>query len=379
MNFACRRPGWGRAVGVVAVAVAVLAGSGEAVAAPGTGSDSGSAGSSDSGSLGGSSDLGSSDSGSVTSGSTMPESWRDDPGPIPPLRDDIVTPAIVSEKFASERVARFLIASPALRREVGVDVLLAADSSRPTLYMLEGVGAGEDQSAWMYMTDAPKFFADKNINVVLTNGGVASLYTDWDESDPKVGLHKWETFLTKELPPLINARLKTNGVNAIAGTSMGAQGAMMLAHRRPDLYRGIAVFSGCYSTTDDVGRLSTQVTVSSRGGDPAKMWGVPGGPEWGAHDTVRNAEALRGKPIYLSVGTGIVGEHEGPGTDAERIFVGGGIEAAANQCTRRLDKKLRELGIPATVDYEVTGVHAWAYWNDRLPKAWPTLRQALGL
>ncbi|MCZ4555256.1 alpha/beta hydrolase family protein [Rhodococcus maanshanensis] len=369
-------------MGVALVAIAMLAGSGEAVAAPGTGSDSGSAGSSgssgssDSGSAGGSSD-----SGSVTSGSTMPEWGRDDPGPIPPLRDDIVTPAIVSEKFTSERVARFLIASPALHREVGVDVLLPADGSvpRPTLYMLEGVGADENQSGWMYMTDAPKFFADKNANVVMTNGGVASLYTDWDKRDPKIGLHKWETFITKELPPLINARLKTNGVNAIAGNSMGAQGAMMLAHRHPDLYRGIAVFSGCYSTTDDIGRLSTQVTVSSRGGDPANLWGVPGGPEWEAHDTVRHAEALRGKPIYMSVATGIAGRHEGPGTDAERIVVGGAIEAAANQCTKRLDRKLRELGIPATVDYEPTGVHAWAYWKDQLPKAWPTLRQALGL
>ncbi|WP_368077040.1 hypothetical protein [Rhodococcus sp. W8901] len=32
-----------------------------------------------------------------------------------------------------------------------------------------------------------------------------------------------------------------------------------------------------------------------------------------------------------------------------------------------------------TVDYEGTGVHAWDYWRDQLPKSWPTLQRALGL
>ena len=368
-----RRTSWAAAS---LAAVAVFAVAGHAVAEP---SSSGSASSGSSGF--GSMDFGSMDAGSVTSGSTVPEVWQDDPGPLPPLRDDIVVPEIVGETVTSPQVKRFLVASPSLRRVVGVDVLLPADTSapRPTLYMLEGVGGGEDQSGWMYMTDAPKFFADKNVNVVMTNGGVASLYTDWDSPDKNLGVHKWETFITEELPPLVDARLKTNGVNAIAGNSMGAQGAMMLAHRRPDLYRGIAVFSGCYSTTDDVGRLSTQFTVSSRGGDIRNVWGSPGGSGWEAHDSVRHAEALRGKPIYMSVATGLAGRYEGPGTDLERIVVGGAIEAVANRCTKRLDQKLQDLGIPATVDYEARGVHAWAYWKDQLPKAWPTLERALGL
>lgn len=76
----------------------------------------------------------------------------------------------------------------------------------------------------------------------------------------------------KDLPPLINVHLKTNGVNAIAGTSMGAQGAMMLAHRYPDMYRGVCVQ---WLLFDDgrMGRTSVQSTITSRGGDPANMWG----------------------------------------------------------------------------------------------------------
>ncbi len=67
-------------------------------------------------------------------------------------------------------------------------MLLPADRSapRPTLYMLDGVSARNNGSGWMSagLGDAPGFFADKDVNVVLINGGRASLYTDWTRSTP---------------------------------------------------------------------------------------------------------------------------------------------------------------------------------------------------
>jgi S-formylglutathione hydrolase FrmB len=264
-----------------------------------------------------------------------------------------------------------------------VEVALPRDNSvpRPSIYALEGVDAGEDTSGWATIGGAPQFFADKNVNVVMLNGGVSGMYTDWDRIDPNIGLHKWETFVTAELAPLLDARLKTNGVKSLLGASMGAQGAMMLAHRHPEMFRGIAVFSGCYSTTDDLGRISVQATVSSRGGDPANLWGVVGGPGWAAHDSLRNAEALRGKDIYVSVASGLPGRYETPGIPdyGDRVLVGGSIEAASNACTHRFQSRLTDLGIPATFDFEPRGTHAWVYWVDQLPKAWPTLQRSLGL
>jgi hypothetical protein len=58
-------------------------------------------------------------------------------------------------------------------------VLLPADRSRPrpTLYMLDGRGASENASSWIEHGHAVEFFADKNVNVVLTTGGPANLYT----------------------------------------------------------------------------------------------------------------------------------------------------------------------------------------------------------
>lgn len=326
---------------------------------------------------------GSTDGGSVSSGSTVPGPLQRLPPAPPELRDDITTAAIVRESSRSEQYVRFVVASPALRREVGVEVLLPKDDSvpRPTVYALEGVDAPEGGSGLTYGGGARDFFADKNVNVVLVNGGVASLYSDWEQIDPGVGLHKWETFVTEELPPLLDARLNTTGVKSLLGVSMGAQGAMMLAHRHPGLYRGIAVLSGCYSTMDDVGRLSVLETISSRGGDPANIWGEIGGPGWAEHDTIEGAEALRGMDIYVSAMTGIPGRHEAAaGVDlVDRVVIGGAIEAASNTCTRRLQARLKDLDIPATFHYEPTGVHAWPYWKDQLPDTWPTLARSLGL
>lgn len=364
--------GWGRTVvGLGAAALTVVLAAGTASAAPGSGS-LGSLGS-----LAG----GSADGGSVGAGSSVPDAFKEDPGPVPPTRDDIVTPEITGEKQLSAQAVRYTVASPALRREVTVEVLLPADrtAARPTLYMLDGVSARNNSSGWMSagLGGAPAFFAKKDVNVVLLNGGRGSLYADWDRVDPALGLNKWETFITEELPPLIDAELKTDGVNAIAGNSMGAQSAVMLTHRHPELYRGVAAFSGCYSTSDALGRLTVQGTVTSQSGDPANMWTDEA--DRAAHDSVLNANKLRGKEIYLSVANGLPGPFEEGSDDVRRVYLGGVIEAGANVCTRVFEARLRASGIPVTVDYEGAGVHAWDYWREQLPKAWPTLAKALGL
>lgn len=127
-------------------------------------------------------------------------------------------------------------------RTVQVQVLLPArrDSPRPTVYMLDGRSAAAEVNNWTARGGALSFFADKNVNVAFTLGGPASYYTDWLHSDPKLGTHRWETFLTRELPLLIDARFDGDGMNGLEGVSMGAEAAMMLATRNPGLYRAVA-------------------------------------------------------------------------------------------------------------------------------------------
>ena len=111
------------------------------------------------------------------------------------------------------RTVRITVHSEAMDRDIPLEVILPADTSapRPTLYLLNGAGGGEDSATWEGRTDVLDFFADKNVNVVTPLEGAFSYYTDWQKDDPVLGRNKWQTFLTRELPPVIDAQFGTNG------------------------------------------------------------------------------------------------------------------------------------------------------------------------
>ncbi len=273
--------------------------------------------------------------------------------------------SIVRIEQLTDRWQRVFVDSPMGEQEV--QVLLPRDRSRPrpTLYLLDGRSADDTGSHWTERTDVVDFFADKNVNVVLTVGGTASYYTDWQRRDPRLGSYEWETFLTEQLPPLLNAAFEGSGTDAVAGISMGGAAAAMLAARHPGRYAAVASFSGCYDISSDLGQAQARLIVASYGGDPDNMFGQPDDPDWAAHDVLAHADGLRGTAVYLSAGSGLPGPHENPANPelATAVAFGGPIEAVANSCTRQLAGRLDALGIPATVDLRPVGTHSWAYWT----------------
>lgn len=271
------------------------------------------------------------------------------------------------------------VESPAMGRTVQVDVLHpASGGARPSYYLLDGLDPGVGQSTWTNATDAEAFFRGKNLNVVLPVGGQAGYYTDWQQDDPRFGRYRWETFLTSELPPLIDATFDGNGVNAIGGLSMGGNAAFILAARNPWLYEAVAGYSACPDTGLAAGAV--MFSIANRGGNPLNMWGPPGSPAWAEHDPSRMADRLRGKAIYLSTGTGVPGPHEAEIKPqlAENIVLGGPVEAGVNICTLTFDRQLRAAGISARIDYSATGTHSWSYWQDTLHASWSTIGPAIG-
>ncbi len=292
-------------------------------------------------------------------------------------------PSITSVTPVSDRLLLLQVASPAMRREVPVNVLLPADRSEPrgVLYLLDGNSGQVASTNWLEPTkgNAQAFFADKNVNVVMPVGGTGSLYQDWAEDHPKFGHTQWETFLSKELPPLIDARFDTSGRNVIGGISSGAQGAVMLAARDPELYDGVVGYSGCYATDGPGGQLLTDLIVMNGMATSDMMWGPQGSDAWHDHDLFRNASRLAGKKVYLSSGNGLPGPHESLDEPdiANTVVVGGLLEAGANVCTDQLTQALRSAGADVTRSAQPTGVHAWDYWRDELGRSWPTIRAAL--
>lgn len=305
---------------------------------------------------------------------------------------------LVTATPGAGQLTNISVYSPSMQRDITLEVLRAPNSGRPapTLYLLNGAGGGEDAANWLARTDAARFFANKNVNVVIPTEGAFSYYTDWEKPDKGLakllhnnGRNMWETFLTRELPPVIDSSFHTNGVNALAGISMAATSVLNLAIEAPRLYRGVAAYSGCAMTSDPVGRAMVTLVVSDGGADVDNMWGRIGGPEWRAHDPLVNAARLPNIPMYISSGSGLPGKYDTLADPtlknsrmmlADQMTVGGILEAATNSCTSALAERTRQLGRTDIVyDFRPTGTHSWGYWQDELHKSWPLLAASLGM
>ncbi|GEE00307.1 hypothetical protein nbrc107696_07530 [Gordonia spumicola] len=297
---------------------------------------------------------------------------------------DVPGSAIVAEKQVNDRRYDLTISSPSMGGDVKVTVLSpSGDAPRPSLYMLDGAGAGVDVSDWITKGGAEEFFADKNVNAVLPAGGAASFYTNWLHKDKKIGRPQWETFLTEELPPLIDARFHGTGGNGVMGLSMGGQSAFTLITRHPDLYRAVASLSGCPTITGSANEAYVTTTVKLNGGDASNMWGQAGGAYWRSHDPQFRLDALRGKTIYLESGSGRRGEPDrvvdyDPKVPRDLVLaIGSGVEIGADRCTREFATSLRQKQIGFTLDLRSVGTHRWEYWKQGLPRMWKAIESGL--
>ncbi|QKT09254.1 esterase family protein [Gordonia sp. X0973] len=281
-----------------------------------------------------------------------------------------------------------VVYSAAMRQAYPITVLKPRNQNKPApvLYLLNGAGGGEDSATWAARTTYTKFFKNKNVYVVTPIGGAFSYYTDWMHRDLMLGKPMWQTFLTKELPPLINAKFNTTKRNAVAGISMAGTSVFNLAIAKPGLYRSVAAFSGCARTSDPLGQQYIKMVIDRGQGNIANMWGPLNGPGWRKNDPYIQAPRLRGTKIYMTTGTGLPGAHENladkgiagdPGTLANQTIVGGLIEAAVNQCTQDMAVRLSSLGIPFKLTTRPGGTHSWGYWEDDLHNTWPSLARDL--
>ncbi|MGU3433548.1 alpha/beta hydrolase [Actinomycetes bacterium M1A6_2h] len=273
----------------------------------------------------------------------------------------------------SDRVDVVYVYSPSMNRVIPNRVVHPVGGQRaPTFYLLTGAGGGEDGISWFDNTDVVGFFSNKNVNVVMPVGGRFSMYTDWQADDPILGRNQWTTYLTRELPSVIDNHYATTRVNAISGVSMSAGPALDLAIQAPALYRAVGSYSGCARSSDPVGVLNTAAVVTRGGGNIVNMWGVPGGGSWAAHDPWLRAGELRGKAIYISAASGLPGPIDGP------FVVPSPVEAVADGCTASMASRLSELGIPATYVRRSEGAHTWGLFTADLYNSWPLIGGAIG-
>lgn len=295
------------------------------------------------------------------------------------------TARIVGQASVGSDRVDLSIDSPAMGKVMTVSVLVPPDrdATRGTLYMLDGASGGDSASDWLTKGKAPEYFRDKNVTVVLPAGGAGSFYTDWKTNDPTLGRPQWETFLTRELPPLIDAAFHGNGRHAVLGLSMGGYSAMALIARHPEVYTGAASLSGCPAVSSTPNQAYVYATVAREGGSASNMWGAPTSGNWPAHDPTTRLGALRGKNLFVAAGSGDAGPYDenrpaDPGQTRElTLALGDAIERAVGSCSRDFTDALHAEGVPVVEHYPAIGTHSWPYWVDYARLAWPVLSAGL--
>ncbi|MFC6010854.1 alpha/beta hydrolase [Nocardia lasii] len=295
--------------------------------------------------------------------------------------------AVAAKANGPGKVIDLTVHSAAMNRPVTVAVIPAANPGAPagSLYLINGVDGGTDTadwregSNWFTKTDALEFFGSVQTTVVMPIGGAGTFYTDWLADDPGTGRNRWLTFLTVELPPIIDSAFAGTGRDAVAGLSMASSAVFRMAQEAPQRFRMVGSFSGCIQTDNPAGQAMVGSIVTARKGNPVNMWGLPGNPAWAANDAVLNAEKLRGVQVYVSTGNGLPGPLDtlsGPGIQyspvklADQMLIGGILDGITVVCTELLRTRLSELNIPATFHFRDAGTHSWGYWEQDMHAYW---------
>ncbi|MXP21831.1 esterase family protein [Gordonia sp. HNM0687] len=269
--------------------------------------------------------------------------------------------------------------SNAMHRSVPVCIVSAGGGGpKPTLYLLDGLRAPNNNSGWLIETDVARWMNGKGTNVAIPFGGGGSFYTDWERTDPALGVNKWETFLTRELPAYMAARHNSdNRRNGIAGLSMSGTSALNLASRHPGFYQAVASYSGYPTVTMPGFNQGIQASVIEMGGNPMNMWGVWPAGQWAANDPFLTANNLAGKYVFVSSGTGVGSKYDAsvnPSSasfDPVKFAQMVPLEVAASTSSQLYIGRLAVVpGVKLTTRITPDGVHWWDYWQSDFKQSW---------
>lgn len=269
--------------------------------------------------------------------------------------------------------------SPSMGTNVRVQIQPAKNGGHAGLYLLDGADA-PTPSAWIQNINIQKIYVDSNVTLVVPNGGSNSFYKDW-VGNPKFQLgvtqplkYKWETFLTQELPPYLQANFGVNpSTNSVMGFSMGGNAALTLTETHGNQFQQVLALSPGPFETIPGNNLGFSIAWASRGGyNFNAIYGSLINPRRFAEDPALNIGRLRGKSVYVSAASGVATAEEllmGP----EVVAVGGAIEMGSNIETRAFETVARASGVNLQVDYPAQGIHNFPLWISQANKTKPLI------
>lgn len=248
--------------------------------------------------------------------------------------------------------------------ELRVNVFLPDGYDRggkfPVLYLLHG--HGDSYSSWANPNNGDLMNVARGFpGLIVMPEGAQGWYANWWNGGERK-YPEWESYYLGELIPLIEKRfhiLRGRQWHAIAGLSMGGEGAAYLAEQRPGYFGSMASFSG---------PLSIQRTEYAGGGMDTQgqkftdVFGPPDGFYATAHNPMANTVNLQNTRTYVTVGNGTggvddVGNYFGAVAEADLARHAEDFVAAAQA------DKVDVTFVPRD------GVHNWPYWREHLKAA----------
>lgn len=238
------------------------------------------------------------------------------------------------------KVDTIQVYSSAMHKEIPCVVILPAlygtpDINYPVVYLLHGYSG--NYLNWIIHVPSLKSYVDEfHLIIVCPDGGYSSWY--WDS--PVDTTMRYETFMTKELVPNIDARFHTipdREHRAICGLSMGGEGALFLAIRHPKEFGAVASISGGVDIRD----FPNNWDIKKRLGDFRTHR-----KNWEQFTIMNMVDSLKNNELDIKLDDGV-----------QDIFI---------KENRALHQKLLTMHI--NHDYtERPGGHTWNYWRNAIP------------
>jgi S-formylglutathione hydrolase FrmB len=264
---------------------------------------------------------------------------------------------LVSHQSLDQRLSELTFTTPALADPTGVRVLLPAGYSAshrryPVLYLLHGCCNGTTgYRSWTDQMGAENLTAGLPLIVVMPDGGSNGGYVNWWNFGAQ-GQPAWETYHIAQLIPWVDRHYRTvasRAGRALAGLSMGGDGAIHYAARHPDMFVSASAYSGAVDLNvvrpaEDAVGLDDDRPLGSYATDQIRTRAVN---SW---DLAMN---LRGLRLSLRTGNGL-------DADGHLVDV---IESVVHAANTSLNQRLGSLGIPHVWDDYGPGTHTPPFWS----------------
>jgi S-formylglutathione hydrolase FrmB len=232
----------------------------------------------------------------------------------------------------------------------------------PVLWLLHGAAGGTDN----WLPGVKKLAAGLPAVVVMPDGGRVGMYTDWWNGGKRGG-PAWATYHLTLLRDEIGRRYRIRPErrwHAIAGISMGGQGALRYAAMLPGYFGSVAGFS---AAVPDIQSLAAQVGISlitSTNGDGGVTYDQIFGAASDAYAEGNNPQALAPNyartRMYLTSGDGVNCPQDpiNPGS----IAIDTVVEQQLNAQQPAFAAAARAAGAKVT-DVTTCGVHTFGVWD----------------